>query len=41
MVLREETEWKELTKHNFSVLVGADSQKIIRFFENHSFNKKI
>lgn len=39
MILREETEWQELLEHNFSVLVGADSQKIIHFSENHFFNK--
>lgn len=39
MILREETEWQELLEHNFSVLVGADSQKIIHFSENHFFKK--
>ncbi|MDO7253803.1 non-hydrolyzing UDP-N-acetylglucosamine 2-epimerase [Helicobacter cappadocius] len=35
-VLREESEWVELTKNNCNILVGADKEKIISCFGNIS-----
>jgi len=39
LTLRDETEWIELVEHNFNVLVGAETSKIINAYENHVFNK--
>jgi len=39
LTLRDETEWIELLEHNFNVLVGAETSKIIDSYENHIFNK--
>ena len=36
--LRDETEWIELVEHNFNVLVGAETSKIIDMYEKHVFN---
>lgn len=39
ITLRDETEWVELVEHNFNILVGADSTKIINTFDKHNFSK--
>ena len=39
ITLRDETEWIELVDLNFNILVGADYNKIINVFNNHSFSK--
>jgi len=36
ITLRDETEWVELTKCGANVLVGADQEKILEAFKNHS-----
>jgi len=38
ITLRDETEWIELTKYNFNVLVGADKEKIVSAYFEHEFN---
>jgi len=38
ITLRDETEWVELTKNNFNVLVGADKGRIISTYFEHEFN---
>ncbi|MEN8147889.1 MAG: UDP-N-acetylglucosamine 2-epimerase (non-hydrolyzing) [Campylobacterota bacterium] len=38
ITLRDETEWAELIKHNFNILVGADEQKIVSAYQSHQFN---
>jgi UDP-GlcNAc3NAcA epimerase len=38
MTMRDETEWVELIKNNFNVLIGADKNKILETFKNHIFN---
>jgi len=38
ITLRDETEWVELIENNFNVLVGADKEKIVSVYRNHTFN---
>ena len=38
ITLRDETEWVELITHNFNVLGGAETQKIINLYHHHQFN---
>tara|TARA_X000000950_G_scaffold251991_1_gene313733 strand:- start:3308 stop:4378 length:1071 start_codon:yes stop_codon:yes gene_type:complete len=40
IVLREETEWVELTDNNFNVLVGSDTKNILETAKDYQFNKK-
>ncbi len=37
ITLRDQTEWVELCDHNFNVLTGTDSSKIIDTFRHHRF----
>ena len=39
MVLRNETEWVELTENNFSVLTGSNYKKIMHLFDKPNFNR--
>ncbi|CAA6810199.1 MAG: UDP-N-acetylglucosamine 2-epimerase (EC [uncultured Sulfurovum sp.] len=36
ITLRDETEWTELIEHGFNILVGANKDKILERYENHS-----
>ncbi|PHR58589.1 MAG: UDP-N-acetylglucosamine 2-epimerase (non-hydrolyzing) [Arcobacter sp.] len=38
ITLRDETEWVELVEHNYNVLVGADTSKILDTYHKHVFN---
>ena len=38
VTLRDETEWVELIEHNFNILTGADTQRIISACHTHVFN---
>lgn len=38
ITMRDETEWVELVKNNFNVLSGANKEKIISIYKNHSFS---
>jgi len=38
ITLRDETEWIELIDNNYNVLSGADKNKIIELYKNHTFN---
>jgi UDP-GlcNAc3NAcA epimerase len=38
ITLRDETEWVELVENNFNVLVGADYNKILEYYNNYKFN---
>ena len=38
ITLRDETEWVELVENNFNVLAGANKEKILNVYYNHSFN---
>lgn len=40
VILREETEWVELTDNNFNVLVGSDTKNILEKTKGHRFNKE-
>ncbi len=39
ITLRDETEWVELVKNRFNVLVGADKEQIIEAYKSFKFNK--
>lgn len=39
IVLRNETEWTELTENGFNVLAGSDVNKILNLFNDYKFNK--
>ena len=39
ITLRDETEWVELTKNRFNILVGSEKNKIINTYQNFEFNK--
>jgi len=36
ITLRDETEWVELVEHGFNILVGADREKIMETYKNHT-----
>lgn len=38
ITLRDETEWVELIKHNFNILVGADKKTILKAYKEHIFS---
>ncbi len=40
VILRDETEWTELTKNSFALLVGNSYEKIINSFNNIIDDKK-
>ena len=38
VTLRDETEWVELIEHNFNVLAGAETDRILNVYRKHQFN---